>query len=57
MSIVVRTATSKEMTRNMSVVKLLTKGREFDENMLTVDWEKARVIPNLSYTFIQGKGC
>ncbi len=52
MSIVVRTATSKEMTRNMNVVKLLTKGREFDENMLTVDWEKARVIPNLSYTFI-----
>ncbi|SNU08549.1 Acetyl esterase/lipase [Lachnospiraceae bacterium] len=52
MSIAIRTATSKEMTKCKNVVRLLTKGREFDENMLTVDWEKARIIPNVSYTFL-----
>ena len=52
MSITIREATSKEMNRNKGIVKLLTKGREFDENMLTVDWEKARIIPNLGYTFM-----
>lgn len=52
MSIAIRTATSKEMTKCKNVVRLLTKGREFDENMLTVDWTKARIIPNVSYTFL-----
>lgn len=52
MSIAIRTASSKEMAKCKNVVRLLTKGREFDENMLTVDWSKARIIPNVSYTFL-----
>ncbi len=52
MSIITRTATSKEMKTNMNVVKLLTKNKEFDSNMLTIDWPKARKVTNLSYTFL-----
>lgn len=52
MPIAVRTASSKEMKKNKNMVKLLTKGREFDENMLTIDWSKARKAPNLGYTFL-----
>ncbi|SEQ52286.1 Acetyl esterase/lipase [Lachnospiraceae bacterium NE2001] len=52
MAIAVRVASSKEMKKNKNMVKLLTKGREFDENMLTIDWSKARIAPNLGYTFL-----
>ena len=52
MSIAIRSATSKEMKNSKNIVRILTKGRCFDENMLAVDWEKARIAPNLSYTFL-----
>ena len=52
MSIAVRSVYSKEMQNNMNIVKILTKGREFDEHMLEIDWEKARKVPNMGYTFM-----
>lgn len=48
----IRTATSKEMKRARDMVRLLTKGKEFDENMMDIDWPKLRKISNLGYTFI-----
>ena len=30
----------------------MTKGFEFDENMLTVNWSKARIVSKVGYTFI-----
>lgn len=52
MAIAVRVADSSDMKKNKNLIRLLTKGREFDENMLTIDWTKARIAPNLSYTFL-----
>ena len=52
MSVADRTAKSREMRNMKNVVKLMNKGRSFDQNMMEVDWTKARVLPNLGYTFM-----
>lgn len=47
-----RKATSPEMKRNIKIVKGMTKGMGFDENMGKVNWRAIRVICNFGYNFM-----
>lgn len=51
MSIMVRTATSVEMKKNKSIIRKMYSRKQFDENMLEVNWRAARKLSNLSYRF------
>lgn len=47
-----RKATSPEMQKNTQVVKRMTKGMGFDENMGKVNWRAIRVICKFGYKFM-----
>lgn len=52
MSVDIREATSKEIQKNIQVVKRMTKGMSFDENMGNVNWRRVRLISNFGYKFM-----
>ena len=52
MGIEIRTATSKEMMKNIRTVKTMTKGMGFDENMGKVNWSMVRRISDFGYQFM-----
>ncbi|MBR1597281.1 MAG: alpha/beta hydrolase [Lachnospiraceae bacterium] len=52
MPIEIRKATSKEMKKNIRVVKMMTRGMQFDENMAKVNWKAVRRISGIGYTFM-----
>ncbi|MBQ8924177.1 MAG: alpha/beta hydrolase [Lachnospiraceae bacterium] len=52
MSIKIRQAKSKEIKKNIKVVKLMTRGMSFDENMSKVNWKAVRRISNIGYAFM-----
>ena len=52
MGIEIREATSKEMQKNIRIVKRMTKGMSFDENMGKVKWASVRRISEFGYKFM-----
>ena len=52
MGIQIRKAKSEEMQKNIRIVKQMTKGMGFDENMGKVNWSFVRVISNFGYQFM-----
>lgn len=52
MPVIKRTATSKEMKKNIKVVQRMTNGMKFDENMKNVNWKVVRKICDFGYTFM-----
>ena len=52
MGVQIREAKSKEMRKNISIVKQMTKRMGFDENMEKVNWSFVRVISNFGYQFM-----
>lgn len=52
MGIQIREATSEEMRKNIRIVKQMTKGMGFDENMGKVIWSFVRMISNFGYQFM-----
>ena len=52
MGIEVREATSKEMQKNIRLVKRMTNGMSFDENMGKVNWASVRRISGFGYKFM-----
>lgn len=52
MSIEVRKAESQEIKKNIEIVKKMTRGMSFDENMEKVNWRSVRVISNFGYRFM-----
>ena len=52
MSVDIREATSKEIQKNIQVVKRMTKGMSFDENMGNVNWRRVRLISTFGYKFM-----
>ena len=52
MSIERRQANSSEMKKNIKVVKQMTRGMSFDENMGNIKWSRVRKISNFGYQFM-----
>lgn len=52
MSIEVRKAESQEIKKNIEIVKKMTRGMSFDENMEKVNWRSVRVISDFGYRFM-----
>jgi acetyl esterase/lipase len=52
MSIIKRTATSKKMKNYYNVIKKMSFGMKFDENMVKINWKKARKVCHYIYNFI-----
>lgn len=52
MGIQVREAKSDEMKKNIWIVRQMTKGMGFDENMGRVNWSFVRAISNFGYQFM-----
>lgn len=52
MSIEIRNATSAEMKKNINIVKKMSGGMGFDENMGKVKWSSVRRISNFGYMFM-----
>lgn len=52
MPIIIRTAASKEMKKNIKIVQAMTRGMRFDENMGKVNWKRVRKISNFGYQFM-----
>ena len=52
MEIEVREVISPEMQKNIRIVKRMTKGMRFDENMGSVNWKRVRRISSFGYKFM-----
>lgn len=52
MAIIKRVAVSKEMKKNYNIVKNMTGGMKFNENMVNINWKRVRLICNIGYTFM-----
>lgn len=52
MSIEIREAISEEMKKNIKIVKAMTGGMGFDENMAKVNWSAIRIISSFGYKFM-----
>ena len=52
MAVVKRIATSKEMKKHYNVVKRMTGGMKFNENMVNINWKRVRHICDIGYSFM-----
>ena len=52
MPIYSRKSYSEEFKKNIRIVKMMTRGMAFDENMSKVNWKAVRLISNIGYTFM-----
>ncbi len=51
-SVIKRTATSKQMKNNYNMVKNMSGGMKFNEDMVNINWKRVRWISDIGYTFM-----
>jgi len=52
MAVIKRVAISKQMKKNYNVVKNMSGGMKFNENMVNINWKRVRWICDIGYTFM-----